>query len=92
VLYLVEKVLIFLPEALSQRWQYHRSAYLEKSSVFIVLQNGGSKLCCRAYAARSQIILVVTYLFVIKMFIISKGLSHEKVDEIRSWVISLSSN
>jgi hypothetical protein len=24
VLYLVEKVLIFLPEALSQRWQYHR--------------------------------------------------------------------
>jgi len=27
VLYLVEKVLIFLPEALSQRWQYHRSIY-----------------------------------------------------------------
>jgi hypothetical protein len=23
VLYLLEKVLIFLPEALSQRWQYH---------------------------------------------------------------------
>ena len=28
MLYLLEKVLIFLPEALSQRWQYHRSYYL----------------------------------------------------------------
>ena len=26
MLYLLEKVLIFLPEALSQRWQYHRSS------------------------------------------------------------------
>ena len=27
VLYLLEKVLIFLPEALSQRWQYHRLSF-----------------------------------------------------------------
>ena len=33
MLYLLEKVLIFLPEALSQRWQYHRSYYLFPSHI-----------------------------------------------------------
>ena len=33
VLYLLEKVLIFLPEALSQRWQYHSIGRIQSRHV-----------------------------------------------------------